>query len=278
MAKKTVRYILIAFLWTWTFWIFAYFLSASLNQPLVTNATFFALFNPSPESGAFAPQLIFALGVFGPLIGYLLIAKKQKGTFIGQLKSKYALLAFIIPVVITVPGMLLSAILIPGKGTALPFLQVVISIGLYFVSNLLTSGTEEFGWRGFLYPIMRETTDSFWNIAWKSGLIWAVWHYPLMIILYWGLGIAVALPTLIGFTAGIVAMAYLSNFVYEHTHSIGLLMLMHALSNTCNFALMLFYPNTPFTFLSSLASWGIVIYLEKKHPTVNTHHSDIAIG
>jgi len=266
MAKKTVRYLLIAFLWTWAFWIFASFLSASLNRPLVTNATIFALFSPTPDSGAFAPQLIFALGVFGPLIGYQLVATKQKGTFIGHLQSKSSLLAFLIPVAITVPGFLLSAFLIHSEGSALTFGQVVITVGLYFLSNLLTSGTEEFGWRGFLYPTLRQTNDTFWNIAWKGGFIWAVWHYPLMIFLYWGLGIAVALPTLIGFTAGIVAMAYLSNYVYEQTQSIALLMGMHALNNTLNFTLLLLYPNTPFTFVSSLASWGLVIYLEKKHP------------
>lgn len=266
MTKKTVRYILISFAWTWAFWIFAFFLAKSRNYTLLTSVTLFDLFRPFADAGAVAPQVIFALGVFGPLLGYLLVAQKQKGTFFGQTQSKFTLLAFVFPVVITVPGVLLSAALLRGEATVLTFAEATITIGLYFLSNLLTSGTEEFGWRGFLYPHMREKKESFWNTAWKSGLIWAVWHYPLMLMLYWGMGVAVALPTLIGFTAGIVAMAYLSNFVYEHTHSIGLLMLMHALNNTGSFALMLYFPNTPFTFISSLVTWGIVIYLDKKYP------------
>lgn len=266
MAKKTVRYILISFIWTWAFWIFAFILANSRNYTLVTGETLFDLFRPYADPGAVTPQIIFALGVFGPLLGYLFMAQKQKNTLWGQRKSKFALFAFIIPVVTILPSVLLSAFLLQKEVTKRTLAGTTITIGLYFLSNLLTSGTEEFGWRGFLYPHMREKKESFWNTAWKSGLIWAVWHYPLMMWLYWGMGVAVALPTLLGFTAGIVAMAYLSNFVYEHTHSIGLLMLMHALNNTGNYILMLLYPNTPFTFLSSLVSWGLVIYLDKKFP------------
>ena len=266
MTKKTVRYILISFTWTWAFWISAFILAKSRNYTLLTGETLFDLFRPYADPGAIAPQVIFALGVFGPLLGYLLVAQKQKNAFLGQIKSKFALLAFIIPAVTTLPAVLLSAFFLQVKVTDRTLAGTIITIGLYFLSNLLTSGTEEFGWRGFLYPHMREKKESFGNTAWKSGLIWAVWHYPLMLMLYWGMGVAVALPTLLGFTAGIVAMAYLSNYVYEHTHSIGLLMLMHAFNNTGTFILMLLYPNTPFTFLSSLVSWGLVIYLEKKHP------------
>ena len=266
MTKKTVRYILISFTWTWVLWIFAYFLAKSSNDTLLTGITLFDLFRPYDHASAAVAQVVFALGVYGPLLGYLLVAKKPKNTFWGQRTSKFALLAILVPAVTTLPGVLASALMLQAKAAQHTFAGTLLAVGLYFVSNLLTSGTEEFGWRGFLYPHMREKKEPFWNTAWKSGLIWAVWHYPLMLMLYGGMGIAVALPTLLGFTAGIVAMAYLSNFVYEHTRSIALLMLMHALNNTGSFILMLLYPNTPFTFVSSLVSWGLVIYLEKKFP------------
>lgn len=266
MAKKTLRYTLLSFAWTWGFWALAYIQSVRLGHALATGDTLFELFGMKRGAEMFLPQALFALAVFGPLLGYLLVAPKRRGAFLGQLTPRPVLLAFIIPVATALPGIIASALVSPGEGTGLSLGSVLASGGLYLLSNLVTSGTEEFGWRGFLYPHMRQTQQPFWNIAWKSGLLWAVWHYPLMLLLYGGMGVAVALPTLAGFTAGIVAMAYLSNYVYERTHSIGLLMLMHALNNTGGFILMLLYPKTPFTFLSSLVAWALVAYLEKKHP------------
>ena len=40
---------------------------------------------------------------------------------------------------------------------------------------------------------------SFWDIAWKGGFIWALWHFPLLFILYLPAGVAVLIPSLIGF-------------------------------------------------------------------------------
>lgn len=57
------------------------------------------------------------------------------------------------------------------------------SIGILFVlfiSSIITATGEEIGWRGFLLPKMSEL----WNVRIAvvvSGLIWAIWHFPLMI-------------------------------------------------------------------------------------------------
>ena len=57
------------------------------------------------------------------------------------------------------------------------------SIGILFVlfiSSIITATGEEIGWRGFLLPKMSEL----WNVKTAvvvSGLIWAIWHFPLMI-------------------------------------------------------------------------------------------------
>jgi membrane protease YdiL (CAAX protease family) len=112
---------------------------------------------------------------------------------------------------------------------------------------------------------MRENERSFWRLTLKTGILWAIWHYPLMFILYWDQGPAMLLPSLIGFTAGIIAMTYISNFIYERTSSIGLSMLMHALNNTASFVVILLFPKTPFVFLSSVIAWAAVGFLEKRY-------------
>lgn len=101
----------------------------------------------------------------------------------------------------------------------------------------------------------------------EGGFIWALWHYPLLFILYVDAGLAVLVPSLIGFTASIVAMNYITNFIFERSGSILLVMVLHALNNTVSFTLISLYPETPFTIVSSLMAWAVVGYLEKTWTT-----------
>jgi membrane protease YdiL (CAAX protease family) len=54
------------------------------------------------------------------------------------------------------------------------------SIGL--VGSLSRALGEEIGWRGFLVPEMSKTM-SFTSTALISGIVWSLWHYPILI---WG--------------------------------------------------------------------------------------------
>ncbi len=54
---------------------------------------------------------------------------------------------------------------------AQPFLGMIVSFG------------EELGWRGFLVPRL-QSTMSFTKTSLATGLIWAVWHYPVVIALF----------------------------------------------------------------------------------------------
>lgn len=49
-----------------------------------------------------------------------------------------------------------------------------------FVSYLVSSAGEEIGWRGFLFPKLKELIG-FNKAAITGGLIWSVWHYPVLI-------------------------------------------------------------------------------------------------
>ncbi|MBL0171023.1 MAG: CPBP family intramembrane metalloprotease [Gemmatimonadaceae bacterium] len=48
------------------------------------------------------------------------------------------------------------------------------------VTSTATALGEEIGWRGFLVPELAKVT-SFTGTAFISGLIWAVWHFPLLL-------------------------------------------------------------------------------------------------
>jgi membrane protease YdiL (CAAX protease family) len=59
---------------------------------------------------------------------------------------------------------------------------VILMCFVGLVGSLASALGEEIGWRGFLVPELARTT-SFTTTALISGIVWAVWHYPVLI---WG--------------------------------------------------------------------------------------------
>jgi membrane protease YdiL (CAAX protease family) len=48
------------------------------------------------------------------------------------------------------------------------------------VQTIIAATGEEIGWRGFLYPQLSKHLSKF-NAAFFTGILWAVWHFPLII-------------------------------------------------------------------------------------------------
>jgi len=67
----------------------------------------------------------------------------------------------------------------PAVSTVL-YLIIAGSFGLVF--GLATAVGEEIGWRGFLVPELSKTVG-FTATSLISGIVWAVWHFPILI---WG--------------------------------------------------------------------------------------------
>lgn len=274
MKKSVVIYLAVAFLWTWICWIGAFLLADFGGFVLDTGSSVFTLFSQFRQPNILMVQLLFALGVYGPILGYFIAGGQKQPRYKKNSTSKLWILALCIPIVMMVPALIFSLAVGNFSAEVTSFWSILISVILYAISNFITSGTEEFGWRGFLYPYLKSTSKNFQNAAWTGGFIWALWHYPLMIIMYSSLGITVMITYLIGFTAGIVAMSYISNYIYEKSGSLIMVMTLHALNNTMSFLMLLLFPKTPFAIISSLMSWAVVWYLDKKDPLNFTLHTD----
>jgi membrane protease YdiL (CAAX protease family) len=65
-----------------------------------------------------------------------------------------------------------------------PWISIVVGIVLTGVYGLIRSVAsalgEEIGWRGFLVPELSKTT-SFTVTSLVSGIVWSLWHYPILI-------------------------------------------------------------------------------------------------
>jgi membrane protease YdiL (CAAX protease family) len=171
-------YFLIAFIFSWLFWIPQALVSMGLlSGPSILVNFLFSPFNPAP---------------FGPLVSafsltYLNEGKKglkdllKRGVNYRIGKTWYIAIFFLFPI-ITGSALLLGIL----SGGALPELSVLsnpISVAVIFVYIFFLGGPleEEFGWRGYALDRLQAN----WNALVSSlilGVIWGTWHLPLFFI------------------------------------------------------------------------------------------------
>ena len=150
----------------------------------------------------------------------------------------------------------------PGLLTAEDKLGLVIfGLGWGLVGGGLL---EELGWTGFAVPTLRRRYSAL-TTGLIVGLLWGTWH---LLIAFWASrGLAGEAP-LAGFIAGFVAFYFvalpayrvLMVWVYDHTASLLLAMLMHAVLSASTIVLQPLSTPGQFTwnFLLGVALWAVV--------------------
>ena len=98
--------------------------------------------------------------------------------------GQYAVLSYALPILIGTLVYGLTWALVPGSfstedDASAILLTFVSSATVGFLFLAVLSIGEEVGWRGFLVLELTKRT-SFLTAAIISGLIWALWHYPLI--------------------------------------------------------------------------------------------------
>ena len=145
----------------------------------------------------------------------------------------YAVALFTAPLVLT--GMLYSFSLTPS---------IVISSGKL---SLLLSGIavgiivpfcEEIGWTGFATPHLRRSFGIF-PAGLIIGLLWGLWHYPLFSGSGSSLGsVGQGVMVIVLLFSWLPAYRVLMLWVYDHTNSLLLAILMHTPIVVCQFVLI----------------------------------------
>lgn len=114
------------------------------------------------------------------MITYLIYDKSIKGIGWGAGKARWLGIAYLLPLVYA--GMAYIIIWLFGWGAINPaykfdFFKLVIYGTLF---NVAFAAGEEIGWRGFLVPQLYKHF-SYTATCLITGIIWSVWHFPLII-------------------------------------------------------------------------------------------------
>ena len=179
-------------------------------------------------------------------------------------KTRYQLLSFFLPIVYAAAAY--SIVWLVGWGRIRKEFSIdtveFLTIGILF--SLLFALGEEIGWRGYLVPQLSKVMG-FTSVCLISGVIWAVWHYPLIIFSGYHGGTSV-LYSLICFTLMVTGTSFAYGWLRLISGSVWTGMFLHAMHN--HFVQSFFDPLTgdtgitPFVigeFGAALAVAGIVV-------------------
>lgn len=166
--KEIFIFSFLAYLFTWIYWLSAFW-TKNPNHP------FYAI-----------PFIGEGLGMFGPMLAAMFmrafISKEGfKGSVGLKRPIKFYLIAFFAPLSFVAALILFNQLTGLGRfewvySVSLP-LTFLISIGLVFLFIPLGIG-EEYGWRGYLLPRVLPLGEIKGTIV--LGIIWALWHLPVL--------------------------------------------------------------------------------------------------
>ena len=207
-------------------------------------------------------QLLMEIMMFVPLLGVLLSGQSLSGMgWKPYLKGKIKLLlaAWFLPALLTAIGAALYFAVFPGhfdiSGDALAAaagaeaLEQLQSQGLTYpmyvlnsvigcltyapLVNMLLAVGEEAGWRGFLYPQLKAKFGK--RQGWLiGGVIWGMWHWPLMWLIGYEYGTDYAGFPIVGmliFCIFTTAVGVLCDWMYEKTNCIWIPSIFHGAIN-----------------------------------------------
>ena len=218
------------------------------------------------DGNAAAYQLLLAVSMFCPLVSVLLVQKfwLHQPTGISwkvQGKRRFWLAAWFGPAVLTLLGAVLYFAVFPSRldfsGSWLVAAyggemdaqtlrsQLGVSTGSYLLQNglfavllapainMFPALGEEVGWRGYMMPRLKERLGLL-NGRLLGGIIWGVWHWPLMLLVGYEYGTNYLGAPLLGLVVWCVvcfALNTLLDWLYEKTGCIWVPAIAHGALN-----------------------------------------------
>ncbi len=259
---KPVLFFVLAYVFTWIFWIPAIFLSESISPVLML-------------IGLMAPAIVST--IFIMVSGSDALKQDFKNKIIGFYKVKWlnVFWAVIVFAIVIVCSILLS----------LPFGQSLaqfsftegfsftgVGIAGAFITITIASIIEEVGWKGYC----EDSIGNYMNWFWESmifGVLWSLWHLPLIFIQgTYQAGLMVNPLYVINFFVSGIPMGFVITWVYlESDRSILACMIFHFFVNFMQEKIAL-TPETKCLETIVITVLTIIIVIAKKDMFFETDH------
>ena len=179
-------------------------------------------------------SLLYALGGVGPVLAAVIVMRVLRGPqaygelFSPLLRWRVGAIWYIVALFGNV-SLWLIVMGITGKlSTALEQVGPLLALLPLFLTNLLANVSEEVGWRGFVLPKL-QTRYGALIASLIIGVLWMLWHLPLLLIK----GSIMSTYPLIPYLIDTIALSVLYTWIYNSTRgSLLIVTLLHAAGNT----------------------------------------------
>jgi membrane protease YdiL (CAAX protease family) len=173
--KRLIIYIAFAFVLTWVIYYIGYHLICGYTDmyenPMPTIIGFLTML--SPAAANFITRAITHEGMKNSMLKFNI-----KGNI------KYYIMAFAVIIVSGVVSGICCALIFEHKIKLQASIWEIILYTLWFtaaaVSAIIMYFGEEFGWRGYMFPKLKELMGTTKALI-VSGIIWGLWHTPMLI-------------------------------------------------------------------------------------------------
>lgn len=273
-----VIFFILACVISWAFMVPAFIIAEQRGYLLPSSTTFGELTRTGFQDRSHILLAIFgSFSSYGPLIAAIIMAGLE-GTLrdwwsrvtnwrVGKGGYRDLLLLFMViflPFLVT--GLLLGPI--PSRGVLIAPLAFFLPYVLY---ELLTSGVEEPGWRGYALPRLQERYSAK-KSALIVGLVWGLWHWPAFIPLYFNIlkqpgssvpaaAIQAAIQALTYIFTTILAASFIQTWLFNRTKSAFPNLLLHGGSNAIGGYLLAILPNLSMGMAYAIIRWIIAVVL-----------------
>lgn len=264
-------------LFSWTLWIGAMVISGQIGVGILYNEGFYTALTEGFESmQQLLLSLFFTAAVYGPIVGVVAVGLVMRNRAAGSLMApaekkrpanigRWLLFIFLYPVILFSAALLVTWIMTGFTGEFNWGLLPLWFLPVFFLFQCVTSGMEEFGWRGYLQPLL-QTRYTAEQACFRVGVLWSVWHYPFIIYLNYSGGTITVLLSLLGFTLLTIPQAYVLGWLYNSTRNVWLCVVLHAWANTASVYLLAASPVPLLTPIAvAIGTWLVANYLVKKY-------------
>lgn len=163
------------------------------------------------------------------IIVRLIYYRKEKVLGWNGCRMKYIWMAIGIPMLYLFLSYGIYWLVIRSSFTGKIYTDSIVTLLLLIPSSIITATGEEIGWRGFLLPKMTEVFSLKVTIL-ICGLIWAIWHFPLMLAGLYESG-TTTWYQLTMFAVQTVSMTAILAYVRLKSNSVWPAILLHASHN-----------------------------------------------